>query len=598
MRGTRCRPATRHRLDRLRRITTKNRGALMSRRASRGYLLVAIFAAFSMALAACGQPAAPAKPTEAAKPAAPAATTAPAAPAAAAPTAAPAAAAPAKPAEAAKPAAAVQSTGKATVKAPANKTELVIASPSDISKLDPHMSTSFQDVIISFNLFDNLTARDPDLKLIPRLATEWKATGDKTWEFKLRPNVTFHDGSPFTSEDVKFSIERTYDPNAKTLVSTVFTTIEKVEATDAQTVVFTTKQPDPLLPSRLAFYGGQIIPKTYFEKVGPDQFNAKPIGSGPVSFKAWVKDDYLTLEANPAYWGGAPDFGTVTYKPIPENQPRLAALLSGQADMALKLIPDQAEQLKNSEKVRVEGAPYAGLYVVVVNSTVPPLDNPKVKQALSLAIDRAGIVTALWRGQGSVPNGFVAPGDSFYDAGRTPFDYNPEAARALLREAGYWGEEIVLESSTTVGNDRQMSEAIVEMWRKVGVNAKIEIIEASVRAQKNRDRSFKGLFWSDPTSTLQDPDGMLYRLLGPGGPQDYWRDAEWDRLGQDARFSLDPAMRREAYTRMQEIMDVNLPWIPVIVPVESHAVASYLSWRPNPNQTLELRRDVLTINRA
>ncbi len=495
------------------------------------------------------------------------------------------------------PAASAQSAGRATSKAPANKTELVIATPADIAKLDPHLGTSFQDIIVSFNLYDNLTARDPNLGLIPRLATEWKATGDKSWEFKLRPNVTFHDGSPLTSADVKFSIERTYDPNARTLVATVFTTVERIEAPDPLTIVFTTKQPDPLLPARLAFYGGQIIPKAYFEKVGPDEFNAKPVGSGPVAFSEWLKDDRLVLKANREYWGGAPDFEQVTFKPIPENQPRLAALLSGQADFALKLIPDQVEQLKNNEKVRAEGASYAGLYVLAVNSKVPPLDNPKVKQALSLAIDREGIVKALWRGQGTVPNGFVAPGDSFYDASRTPFAYDPERAKSLLQEAGYKGEEIVIESSTIVGNDRQMSEAIVEMWKKVGVNAKLELIEASVRAQKNRDKAFKGLFWSDPTSTLQDPDGMMNRLLGPGGPQDYWRDYEWDSLGEGARFSMDRGQRAAAYKRMQEIMDVNLPWLPVIVPVESHGVASYVNWRSNPNQTLELRREVFSFNR-
>jgi len=271
-------------------------------------------------------------------------------------------------------------------------------------------------------------------------------------------------------------------------------------------VVFTTRQPDPLLPSRLAFYGGQIIPKAYFEKVGPDEFNAKPIGSGPIKFKEWVKDDHLSFDANKEYWGGAPDFEKFTLKPIPENQPRMAALLSGSVDMALKLIPDQVEQLKNNDKARAEGAFYAGLYVLGVNSKVPPLDNPKVKQALSLAIDRDGIVKALWRGQGAVPNGFIASGDSFYDPGRKPFEYSVDKAKALLAEAGYKNEEIVIESSTVIGNDRQMSEAIVEMWKKAGVNAKIEIIEGSVRAQKNRERSFKGLWWSDPTSTLRlDP---------------------------------------------------------------------------------------------
>ena len=135
------------------------------------------------------------------------------------------------------------------------------------------------------------------------------------------------------------------------------------------------------------------------------------------------------------------------------------------------------------------------------------------------------------------------------------------------------------------------------MWKKVGVNAKIELIEGSVRAQKNREKSFKGLWWSDPTSTLQDPDGMMYRLLSPGGPMDYWREAEWDKLGEQARFSLDQKQREAAYKRMQEIMDVYYPWLPVIVPIESHGVASYLSWRSNPNQTLELRREVLTVNR-
>src|SRR6185295_9859842 len=144
-----------------------------------------------------------------------------------------------------------------------------------------HMSTSFQDVIISFNLYDNLTARDPDLNLIPRLATEWKSTGDKTWEFKLRPNVKFHNGDPLTSADVKFSIERTYDPNAKTSVATNFATVERIEAPDPLTVVFITRQPDALLPSRLASYGGQILPRSYFERVGPDTFRQQPIGTGP-----------------------------------------------------------------------------------------------------------------------------------------------------------------------------------------------------------------------------------------------------------------------------------------------------------------------------
>src|SRR5215475_6294310 len=134
------------------------------------------------------------------------------------------------------------------------KKELVIAQGGDISKLDPHFSTSSNDIRVSFNVFDNLTSRHPDQKVYPGLAVEWKSTGPTTWTFKLRQGVKFHNGDPFTSADAKFSLERTFDPAAKTMVATVFTTIDRIEAPDPSTLVVHTKKSDPLLPDRLAFY--------------------------------------------------------------------------------------------------------------------------------------------------------------------------------------------------------------------------------------------------------------------------------------------------------------------------------------------------------
>ena len=548
-------------------------------------------AILSLVLAACQQPSAPAKPAAE-----------PTKPAAAAPTAAPAKPAEAKPADkAAEPKAVskAEKPGMATTTAPANKRDLVVVTSADISKLDPHMSTAVNDVTVQFQLFDTLTTRDPDLNLIPQLATEWKTTSDTTWEFKLRPNVRFHNGDPVTSKDVKFSIERTYDPNARTLVATVFTTVDKIDTPDDTTLVFTTKQPDPLLPARLGYYGGQILPERYFNEVGPDEFNVKPVGSGVVKFVEWIKDDRLVLEANKEYWGGAPDFDRVTFRPVPEAAPRVAALLAGDADIITKVPSDQVQRIDQSDRARVEGAFYAGLYVLAVNSKNPPLDSPKLKQALSLAIDREGIVRSLWRGQGIVPNGFVARGDNIgYDPNRPPLEYNADKARQLLQEAGYNNEPILIESTDgQLQNDRQMSEAIIEMWKRVGINAQMELIEASVRAQKNRDKAFKGLFWSDPTSTVQDPDGMMYRLLGPGGIQDYWRHPEWDQLGEQARFTLDNNLRDANYKKMQDIMQEHLPWLPIVQPIESYGVARYLNWRPNPNQLFQLRKEVLSFNR-
>src|SRR5581483_4718797 len=156
------------------------------------------------------------------------------------------------------PGAARPAAGQAT-----QRRELVVGQGGDVSKLDPHFSTSSNDIRVTFNLFDNLTRRHPDDSLHPGLATEWKATAPTTWTFRLRSGVRFHNGDPFTSADAKFSIERTYDPSLKTLVASVFTTIDRIEAPDPGTLVIHTKKPDPLLPARLAFYGGQIVPKRH-----------------------------------------------------------------------------------------------------------------------------------------------------------------------------------------------------------------------------------------------------------------------------------------------------------------------------------------------
>jgi peptide/nickel transport system substrate-binding protein len=479
------------------------------------------------------------------------------------------------------------------------KKELVTAQSGDVSKFDPHFSTSSNDVRVSFNIFDNLVSRHPDGKLYPSLATEWKLEGQTTWRFKLRQGVKFHNGDPFTSADAKYSIERTYDPAAKTMVATVLATIERVEAPDPATLVITTKKPDPLLAARLAFYGGQIIPKKYVESVGNDAFNAKPVGTGPVRFTSWVKDDRAVLDANPDYWGGKIDMDRWVMRPIPETAPRIAALLKGEVDAITQLPPDQEDRVAANASTRVAGALYAGLYVLAVNSKRPPLDNPLVKQALSLAIDREAIVKELWRGRGIVPGGPIAKGDNHFDASLPPLAYNPAEARERLKKAGYKGEEVFIETTVAyVAQDKAMSEAIAAMWKDVGVNVKVEVIEYSVRAQKNREKSFKGVFWSDPTSTLSDPDGMMWRLLGPGGPQDYWREAKFDELGNAARFSVDEKFRGQAYKDMTKIFLEHFPWLPVIQPYEDYGIQKYIDFTPNPNQQFEIRRFNFKFRRA
>lgn len=479
------------------------------------------------------------------------------------------------------------------------KREAVIAQGGDISRFDPHYSTAANDVRLTFNLYDNLISRRVDGSLQPGLATEWKTTSPTTYQLKLRPGVRWHNGDPFTSADVKFSLERTYNPAMKTLVATSFNTVERIETPDAVTVVLHTHKPDPLLPSRLAIYGGQIVPKKYLESAGNDAFNARPVGTGPLRFVSWTKDDRAVFDANPDYWGGRMDVDRVIYRPISETAARMGALLKGEVDLVSQVPADQLERINRNPTTRTAAALFSGLYVLAVNSRVPPLNNPLVKQALSLAIDREAIVKELWRGRAIVANGPIARGDNHHDASLPPLPYNPAEARERLKKAGYRNEPIVIE--TTVGytaNDKVMAEAIASMWKDAGVNAQIEVIEYSVRAQKNRDRSFKGLWWSDPTSTLGDPDGMMWRLLAPGGIQDYWRHPEFDELGAQARVTLDEKARGEAYRKMTRIFLEHNPWIVILQPYEDYGMQKYVDFTPHPLQLFELRRFNFRMRRA
>lgn len=479
------------------------------------------------------------------------------------------------------------------------KRDLVVLQPSDITALDPHAAKITSDIAVCFNLFDTLVRRHPDGTLHPALATGWRRTAATTWQLALREGVRWHDGTRFTSIDAKYSLDRTYDPTVKAaLLSPSFQTIDRTEAPDPRTLVIHTKQPDRLIPAKLAFRG-PIVPWAYIDRVGFTVFNQRPVGTGPLRFVSWTKGDRCVLAANPDYWGGRLDVDRVVVRPVPEPGARVEALLRGDADLITRLPPDLGERVASHPSTRVVGALYAGLYVLLVNVWVSPLNDPLVRQALSLAIDRGTIVKGLWRGRGLVPSGPIPRGDDHHDPALPPLPYDPTGARDRLRRAGYRGDPVVLE--TTVGfiaNDKPMAEMIAEMWEDVGVNVVVEVIDSEVRLRKYRQQTFKGLSWSDPTSTIRDPDGMMGRLLGPDTPHDYWRHPEFDRLAIAARFAADDGVRADAYRKMTAIFLEHNPWIVVLQPYEDYGLRRYVEFTPSPDQQLELRRFNFRMRRA
>ena len=464
--------------------------------------------------------------------------------------------------------------------------DLIIGQGTDVSHLDPHYSTSASDVNVFFNLYDNLVLRDEQLNLTPGLAVSWQLVDDTTWQFKLRQGVVFHNGDPFTAEDVKFSLERAIADNPRTSVYAALNTIERIEILDPFTVHLITRHPDPLLPTRLSYYGGMMLPKQYFDKVGMEGFRKEPVGTGPITFVEWKKDERLVFEANKRYWRTPLPYDRVIYKPYPETAARIAALLTGEVDFITAVPPDQVEVIDKSRTAKVEGALYAGFFSYTLNVKVPPLDNKLVRQAMHYALDRQAIVKKLWRGRGVVPNDAYPNVDKLgYDKAKPPFEYNPTKAKELLAKAGYKGEEIKIESAVGyLANDKQLTETVAAMFQDVGINAKVQLLEYSVRAQKLRQKSLEGLLLGDPTSTLLDPDGMFWRLMQPGGLIDYWRHPEWDRLMGAARVLQDPKQRDAYYKRAAQIFLEEVPVLIVLQPEKTFALKKELQWKARSDE--------------
>jgi peptide/nickel transport system substrate-binding protein len=465
---------------------------------------------------------------------------------------------------------------------------LRFATANSLSRLNPQMHTNWPDIYVFEAIYDGLTRRDADNRLVPGLALEWRTIDAKTWQFKLRPNVRFHNGDTLTAADVKFTLDRALDPAAKTVIAGLFNVIERVDVIDTLTVNIVTKQPDPLQPQRHAVWGnGGILPAAYFQKLGAEAFEAKPVGTGPFRVVDWAPGTQLTLQAFSDYWGGAPNAEGMVLRPIPDGAARVAALLSGEANFIDFVPPQQVDRLKAQPELKVVSYTYPGYVATFLNAGKPFLGNTNFKQALSLMIDRSRVIRETARGQAVLPTGFIPPGDFAYRAELPVFRFDPAGARKQLSDSGYRGEEILVETSDL---HRPWMELVASMWREAGVNVRTSRISEEDRGRKIRERDYSVMV-GDPGSTIGDPDGLIWRNLSPDGRWPSWRNAEFDRLGLEARSSLDQDLRRRNYHRMEDIMLAELPWIPIYQPVHSFAMSSAIQWRPAPTSSADFRRD-------
>jgi len=458
--------------------------------------------------------------------------------------------------------------------------------------IDPHLDFRNQRSLVTYSLVEGLTARDfltadtPGTggTIVPSLATAWNRVDDLTLEFTLREGVLFHDGTTMTAEDVKFSLDLVLTehagdyPGAKSALGPIMS----VEVVDPLTIRIVTSNPDPILEKRLASYAGAIIPKAAFESIGIEGFGLKPIGTGPYKVVEYRPDDALILESHDGYWGGLPPAARIEFRIIPETAAQIAALLSGDVDMINNIPPDQIATLESDPGIVVSGIPIANMRTIAFNTRLPVMADKRLRQALSLAIDRQLIIDTIWGGRALLPHSYQFDNwGPLFNPDRSAPAYDPDRARELITEAGYDGSTISLWlpiDTYTLGDE--VTAAVIEMWKAVGINAEQQNMTL---AEYYDDIDKKPAIQGSGNDEFANPDSWYIRY-GKNSPFDvyFWTptDASFDELGQEARSSLDPQTRYADYQAMLDIYDDEVPSTPLYIPAEFYALRSGINWTP------------------
>ncbi|WP_353476150.1 ABC transporter substrate-binding protein (plasmid) [Salipiger sp. H15] len=470
-------------------------------------------------------------------------------------------------------------------------TSIVIAQQIDAYSMDPAKHSAFPTANILFQVYDTLVTMGPDGELVGSLATSWSNPDPRTWRFTLREGVSFQNGEPFNAEAVKFTFDRALDPEFKAPYASRISAITSVEVVDPYTVDIKTAEPYPTMLFSLyeASFPTMIVPPKYAAEEGGALIAAHPIGTGPYRFVEWKKDEQVVLEANPDYWGEAPEIQTAVFRPIKETRTRIAELRSGGIDLAADIPPEDVEALDAGD-TKIEVVPSDFLYFFVLDTTrETPLQNKLVRQAINHAIDVEAIQEALLGGLGQ-RIALTLPTNAFgYDDSWEPYAYDPDKARALLAEAGY-PDGFTIKMMSRQGRflkDAEIVQAAAGFLAEVGITAEIEFVEPGVWGQISEKKGREGIIF--PGWSGRDPNLVWYPLLKSGLYQSYYSNPELDELLDAGAATLDSDERLEIYGKAAAIIKEEAPHVPMIQPPLIYAMDRALVWTPRGDGMIDLR---------
>ncbi|HAS90482.1 MAG TPA: ABC transporter substrate-binding protein [Desulfovibrio sp.] len=470
----------------------------------------------------------------------------------------------------------------------AHAEKLTLGLKGEPTSLDPHFHNVAANNMQSLYVFDKLVRQDTRQKLKPGLALSWKPVSDNVWEFKLREGVKFHDGSPFTAEDVKFTIERIPNvPNSPSSFTGFVSNIQKVDIIDPHTIRFTTEAPAPLLPRQLAAF--PIISKKNAEGASTEDFNSGKacIGTGPYALVKWERGDKIIYKRNDNYWGEKMPWEEIIVRPITNDGTRVAALKSGDVDMINFVPPADVDGLAENKKLVLSESPSTRLIYLHLDTdrddspTVSgnngekiknPLKDFRVRKAISKAINRRAIAGRIMDGLAVPASQMVPDGYEGTSKRLKPETYDPKGAKALLADAGYpEGFKLVIHGpNDRYVNDADIAQAIAQMLTKIGIKTEVNTMPKSVyfgRAS-NLEFSFMLVGWATDTGEQSNCIGALLHTYdkekGFGSSnRGRYSNPELDATLEEALVTVDPEKHNELIIRATEMGIGDLGIIPI-----------------------------------
>ncbi len=489
---------------------------------------------------------------------------------------------------------------------------LVYGRGADSEKLDPQDIEDGESVKVCTNVFDTLVTYGPDgPDIVPCLALSWEHSADgKTWSFKLRPNVKFHDGTPFDSSAVVFCFDRLLNPDnphkydANFPYRSFYEVIDKIAAPDPATVVFQLEQPNATFLANLAMFPAMIFsPASVKEK--EDRFPFEPVGTGPFKFVRWDRNERIVLDANPDYWDGRPKVDRVIFRPIPENSVRFQLLKSGELDLIDGLNLSDLDAVKEDPGLTLLEVPGMNFGYLAMNTGRKPFDDPRVRRAVAHAVDRDKVIKLALRGHGSTGPNPIPPTVWGYHDKLQSWPYDPAKAKALLAEAGLasgfaadlWA---MPNPRPYMPEPQKVAQILQEDLRAVGIRTKIVSFDWQTYREKVRhgEHDMCLLGWITDNG---DPDNFLYALLDqdnavPGSALNvsFYRNGAVHDLLVAAQKELEPAKRLGLYHDAQKQILEDVPMLPLAYLPEYAASRKRVSgYRLHPIGIVRLKPVVL-----